>query len=110
VSGEPVFVVLSCARCGLESFHQISYVGIMLVEAQCATCGLTTGINHDLLYHTYLREFESRVRSKPRRVLKAATRSPKQFMLHLPIAVLTKPYKLGEELTSLHHTVRSGRP
>jgi hypothetical protein len=106
---EPALVVLTCSRCGLESLHRVSYVGPILMEVACASCGLITRNTHDEIYHAYLHELESRVRSKPRRVLRAATRSPREFTLHLPYSLLTKPYRLGEELASLHHLVRSGR-
>lgn len=93
--------VLTCSSCGLESEHELQYMGRLLHSTRCTACGHIVRHEQRDLYSAYLRDLEHRVISKPRRLLRAASSEPRSFVLGLPRALLRQPAKILEEVWTL---------
>lgn len=93
--------VLTCSACGLETEHTLRYTGRLLHSTRCSMCGQLVRHEQRDLYTAYLRDLEHRVASKPRRLLRAASREPRSFVAGLPRALLRQPGKIVQELWTL---------
>lgn len=100
-------VILACPRCGGDQLHAVYYAGPLLLRTVCAKCGVQIGPNPETLYHEYLRSLEHRALTKPRRVFHYATAHPRDFAVHLPGSLVTKPFKLYDEWVALRSKVKA---
>ena len=92
---------LMCQTCGDVELHELRYAGRILATVTCLTCRTT--IKHDEadLRKAYLRDLESRLRTKPHRMVRRAMRHPARFISQLPSAISHKPLRLLEETRPL---------
>jgi hypothetical protein len=92
---------LMCNECGDVEMHELRYVGRILARSTCLTCGAAMKHDEADLRTAYLRDLESRLRTKPHRMLKRAARHPAKFISQLPSAIIHKPARLLEEAKPL---------
>jgi hypothetical protein len=100
---------LVCRQCGDLEPHELQYAGRLLASTKCLTCGAVVKHDESHLRRAYLSDLESRVRTKPGRMVKRAVQHPAKYMAHLPFAILTKPAKLLEEAKPLLGGLRGAR-
>jgi hypothetical protein len=93
--------VLTCSSCGVESDHELRYTGRLLHSTRCTGCGHVVRHEQRELYTAYLRDLEQRLASKPMRLIRAASREPRRFIVDLPKAVLRQPGKIAAEVWTL---------
>jgi hypothetical protein len=94
----PSFVSpFECSQCNSEQPHHLKYVGNVLAQVTCQTCGKMFAPSSELLVKDYARDLESRLVHKPERMLRQVTRHPKEFLLQLPLKVATKPVRMAWE-------------
>lgn len=93
--------VLTCSSCGVEADHELRYTGRLLHSTTCTVCGHEVRHEQRELYMAYLRDLEQRLASKPLRLIRAARREPRRFIVGLPRAVLRQPGKIAAEIWTL---------
>ncbi len=94
-------VLLTCSECGREAEHELAYVGRLLHSTRCRACSHVVRHEQRDLWVAYLHDLEHRVVSKPRRVLRRASRGPVSFARGLPAAVGRQPRKLASDLWTI---------
>jgi hypothetical protein len=90
-----------CNECGDVEMHELRYVGRILARSTCLACGAAVKHDEADLRTAYLRDLESRLRTKPHRMLKRVARHPAKFISQLPSAIIHKPARLFEEAKPL---------
>jgi len=92
---------LMCRVCRDVELHELRYAGRILAASTCLRCGAVVKHDEGDLRKAYLRDLESRLRTKPHRMVKRAVRHPAKFIGHLPSAIIHKPLSLLEEAKPL---------
>jgi hypothetical protein len=92
---------LDCEVCGRTTEHELVYGGRLLESVRCTVCNTHLDVPTREMVPAYLLDLEKRVASKPRRMLRRASRDPLGFARQLPGAVLRQPAKFAEELRTL---------
>ncbi|MGH8888250.1 MAG: hypothetical protein ACRDV3_00640 [Acidothermaceae bacterium] len=92
---------LMCRECGDVEMHELRYAGRILATSTCLTCGALVRHDESDLRKAYLRDLESRLRTKPHRMVKRVARHPAEFISELPSAIIHKPARLLEEARPL---------
>lgn len=90
-----------CETCELVTSHELHYAGRLLGSVRCTTCGTQLELSQRALLPAYARDLESRIVSKPGRMLHRAARDPLGFTRQLPGAILRQPRKFIREFWSL---------
>ncbi|MGU3432627.1 hypothetical protein ACNHUS_06375 [Actinomycetes bacterium M1A6_2h] len=93
--------VLRCTSCGLETEHTLRYAGRLLVSTICGNCEFTWHHSDSDLRNAYVHDLESRVLSKPGRLIRRFRRRPLETALDLPRAALSQPVKLAREIVTI---------
>lgn len=92
---------LTCSSCGLETDHELVYVGRLLHSTTCTSCGFVVRHEQRDLMGAYLRDLEHRLLTKPARLARQAARQPGRFAASLPAGVLRQPHKIWNEVRTL---------
>ena len=92
---------LHCETCEQVTNHELHYAGRLLGAVRCTTCGTQLELSQRALLPAYARDLESRLISKPRRMLRRTARHPATFIRQLPRAILRQPKKFLMEFWSL---------
>jgi len=92
---EPMHAVLGCARCGAATEHDLRYAGRLLVSSGCTVCGLRIDLD---VRRRYLSDLASRIRGKPKRVVRRLRHHPVTFTAGLPRSMLLKPLRMIDEV------------
>jgi hypothetical protein len=92
---DPRHAVLGCARCGAATDHELHYAGRLLVSSSCTVCGLRIDLD---VRRRYLSDLASRIRSKPRRVVRRLRHHPVTFTAGLPRSTVVKPLRMIDEV------------
>jgi len=92
---------LHCETCEQVTNHELHYAGRLLESVRCTRCGSHLELSQRALLPAYARDLESRIVSKPGRMLRRAARDPLGFALQLPGAMLRQPKKFVREFWSL---------
>jgi hypothetical protein len=98
-------VALTCASCGTQRLHSITYLGSVFASATCTVCGESLRPRPEALIADYVRDFELRLLRKPGRMLDQARRHPLSFVFHyLPRGLVNKPREVLREWETLART------
>ena len=90
--------VLRCHRCGNDAPHEVRYAGRLFLGTRCERCRFQVDAADP---HRYFVDLRHRVTTKPVRMLRRLCDNPARFMLTLPGAAASKPFKLLHELASV---------
>ncbi|MEK8132155.1 bh protein [Paenibacillus filicis] len=91
---------LFCNHCKEEEGHIIVYLNNRISEIKCQTCGLKLSIQIDLSHELY-NEVYKRIRSKPARMTEEYRNHISQFLMTLPVRVISKPYRVYREVKEI---------
>ena len=92
---------LRCESCGEVADHELRYAGRLLESTRCTNCGHHIELTPRSLVPAYVRDLEQRLVSKPRRMLRRATRDPLGYARELPGAIVRQPAKFLREFREL---------
>ena len=92
---------LYCETCEKVRDHELHYAGRLLESVRCPVCETQFELSQRALLPAYVRDLESRIVSKPRRMLNRAARDPLGFARQLPGAILRQPRKFAREFWNL---------
>lgn len=93
---------LLCGRCGQQGEHQLVYAGRILTHTQCGNCGhVVHPHNQTDLPQEYVADLKDRLRTKPRRLARRASKHPGKFLVTLPKALLRQPSKFIREFRTV---------
>ncbi len=95
------YAELHCETCEQVTDHELHYAGRLLESVRCTRCGSHLELSQRALLPAYARDLESRIVSKPGRMLRRAARDPLGFARQLPGAILRQPKKFVREFWSL---------
>jgi hypothetical protein len=99
-------VLFECRRCGEEQPHTVTYAGNVVSSIACTHCGETVGPSPETLLREYLRDWETRLSRKPRKMMNHALRHPLAFFLYyLPKGVICKPAEIVNEWETIARAV-----
>jgi hypothetical protein len=99
-------VLFKCGKCGEEQPHTVTYVGNVVASIVCMHCGETVGPSAASLLREYLRDWETRLSRKPRKMMNHALRHPLAFFLYyLPRGVICKPGEIVHEWETIARAV-----
>ncbi len=102
MTSEDQRAALLCSSCQETTEHRFVYAGRILTHTECGSCGhIVHAQNQSELQHEYLLDLRQRLRTKPRRLARRASKHPVRFLAALPKAILRQPRKLlGEFRTA----------
>lgn len=92
---------LYCETCEKVTNHELHYAGRLLESVRCPVCETQFELSQRALLPAYVRDLESRIVSKPRRMMNRAARDPLGFARQLPGAILRQPRKFAREFWNL---------
>ena len=95
------YAELHCETCDRVTDHELHYAGRLLESVRCTRCETHLELSQRALLPAYARDLESRIVSKPGRLLRRAARDPVGFAKGLPAATLRQPRKFLREFWSL---------
>ncbi|MUG72364.1 bh protein [Paenibacillus validus] len=87
---------LFCIRCKEETDHTITYLNKHISRIHCDFCGRQMDIHIDISHEIY-DEVVKRIRSKPVRMSEEYRHHLKEFLLSLPVRIVSKPYRVYRE-------------
>jgi hypothetical protein len=98
---------LLCSNCGRTTEHRFVYAGRILTHTECGNCGhVVHAQNQADLYHEYVLDLKQRLRTKPRRLARRASKHPLRFLVALPKAIVRQPMKLLGEFRTVRREER----
>lgn len=103
---ESLRAMMNCAVCGRETEHEFVYLGRILAQTTCMSCGHIVRHEQRDLVPTYIRDLEHRIATKPFRMAKRV-RKDKSFLRGLPRAVLRQPRKFLDDFRMLFRRFNS---
>ena len=107
MSSEVQQATLLCSNCGQSAEHRFVYAGRILTHTECENCGhVVHAENQADLPHEYVLDLKQRLRTKPRRLARRATKHPLRFLVALPNAILRQPMKLFGEFRTVRREER----
>jgi hypothetical protein len=107
MSSEIQRAALLCSRCRETTDHRFVYAGRILTHTECENCGhVVHARNQSDLEHEYVLDLKQRLRTKPRRLARRASKHPLKFLIALPKAILRQPVKLIGEFRTVRKEER----
>jgi hypothetical protein len=102
MSSEVQRAAVRCSHCGQTTEHRFVYAGRILTHTECENCGhVVHAQNQSELQHEYVLDLRQRLRTKPRRLARRASKHPLRFLAALPRAILRQPAKLLGEFRTV---------
>lgn len=92
---------LMCSVCGRDTLQLANYAGRLLTHVTCTECGTVVRFEPGRLKDEYVADLRMRLRTKPARLLRRASKHPLTFVRALPGAILRQPAKLIREFRSV---------
>jgi hypothetical protein len=93
--------VLKCGVCGIEGLHELHYAGRLLASAKCKACGTVMRHTPNELRKEYIKDLQSRVVTKPFRLMHRLLLEPSYLWQGLPNALKRQPKKFIDEAKEL---------
>lgn len=111
MSSEVQRAALLCSSCHQTTEHRFIYAGRILTHTECEGCGhVVHAQNQSELQHEYALDLKQRLRTKPRRLVRRASKHPLRFLVALPKAILRQPTKLLGEIRTVRREERDTDP
>ncbi|QDP41320.1 bh protein [Radiobacillus deserti] len=96
---------LFCIHCEDDTLHLITYLNDVITKVECEDCqnGIELRVN---VMEEFYKESYHRIASKPARITNEYREDLSHFLFSLPIRVITKPYRLVQDLKGAREIIR----
>ncbi len=91
-----------CVHCGEETPQTVVYGNKYLKQMSCQVCGTVLEVDRKKMLKLYAKEFVERILTKPYRMVREIEGEKlSEFMLSMPIRVVSKPARIAKEISDL---------
>jgi hypothetical protein len=87
-----------CNGCKKEEIHCLVYINDVLVSSECKNCGRQVHFSEQTLMTYFAKDIVQRILTKPQRLSEELKKDLHKAILTLPSRIISKPYRLVEEM------------